>query len=284
VEYGHIYCCALLLLKTPFKERKSTLKISIVTISFNQADYLKKCIDSVLSQRFNDLEYIVVDPGSTDGSREIIESYGDRLIKVFEKDNGAADGLNKGFSRATGDIFGFINSDDELLPGALEKVANAFRTNSQTGAISGCGYFVDASGAFIKSITPSKFTAWRYAYGAVSVFQQGTFFRSEWFKKAGGFNTENRTCWDGELFLHMSLAGARFNTIGEELAIFRLHDASITGSGRLNELYARDADRIFRSALKRPRSERDRYIAILAKLRKWLFEPSWLIRRIARLR
>ncbi|MCQ3823145.1 glycosyltransferase, partial [Streptococcus agalactiae] len=76
---------------------------------------------------------------------------GDRLIKVFEKDNGAADGLNKGFSRATGDIFGFINSDDELLPGALEKVANAFRTNSQTGAISGCGYFVDASGAFIKS-------------------------------------------------------------------------------------------------------------------------------------
>ncbi|PMX34065.1 hypothetical protein C1Y26_29800 [Pseudomonas sp. MPR-R2A7] len=71
------------------------MKISIVTISFNQADYLKKCIDSVLSQHFNDLEYIVVDPGSTDGSREIIESYGDRLIKVFEKDTGAADGLKE---------------------------------------------------------------------------------------------------------------------------------------------------------------------------------------------
>lgn len=260
------------------------MKISIVTISFNQAEYLKKCIDSILSQNFKDLEYIVVDPGSNDGSREIIESYGDQLIKVFEKDSGAADGLNKGFSRATGDIFGFINSDDELLPGALEKVADAFRTNSRTGVISGCGYFVDASGAFLKSITPSQLTPWRYAHGAVSVFQQGTFFRSEWFRKVGGFNVENRTCWDGELFLDMALAGAHFKTIGEELAIFRLHDASITGSGRLNELYARDADRLFRSALKRPRSARDRYIAILARLRKWLFEPSWLIRRMARLR
>jgi len=260
------------------------LKISIITISFNQADYLKKCIDSVLSQNIKDLEYIVVDPGSTDGSREIIEAYGDKLIKVFEKDAGAADGLNKGFSRATGEIFGFINSDDELLPGALEKVADAFLKNSQAGAISGCGYFVDASGAFLKSITPSQFTPWRYVHGAVSVFQQGTFFRSDWFRKVGGFNTDNRTCWDGELFLGMALAGAHFKTIGEELAIFRLHEASITGSGRLNELYAMDADRLFRSALKRPRSERDRYIDILAKLRKWLFEPSWLIRRIARLR
>lgn len=284
MEYSAIHFSTLLLLKTYFKERKITLKISIITISFNQAEYLKKCIDSILSQKFKDLEYIVVDPGSNDGSREIIESYGDQLIKVFEKDSGAADGLNKGFSRATGDIFGFINSDDELLPGALEKVAHAFRTNSRAGVISGCGYFVDASGAFLKSITPSQLTPWRYAHGAVSVFQQGTFFRSEWFRKVGGFNVENRTCWDGELFLDMALAGAHFKTIGEELAIFRLHDASITGSGRLNELYARDADRLFCSALKRPRSARDRYIDILARLRKWLFEPSWLIRRMARLR
>ena len=68
------------------------MKISVVTISFNQAAYLGWCIDSVLSQDYPDIEYIIVDPGSNDESREIIESYGDRIIKVFEKDAGAADG------------------------------------------------------------------------------------------------------------------------------------------------------------------------------------------------
>lgn len=260
------------------------MKISIVTISYNQAQYLKSCIESVLSQDVEGLEYIVVDPGSSDGSREIIESYGDRLIKVFEKDTGAADGLNKGFSKATGDIFGFINSDDELLPGALKKIARAFDMGSCVGAISGCGYFVDGSGNYLKSITPSRFTPWRYAHGAVSIFQQGTFFRSEWFNKIGGFNINNKTCWDGELFLEMALAGARFKTIGQELAIFRLHEASITGSGRLNDAYAKDSERLFRKALNRPRSRGDRYWVIIAKIRKWIFEPMWLLRRLTRIR
>ena len=95
------------------------MKISVVTISFNQAKYLRQCIDSVLNQNYQNIEYIIVDPGSTDGSRQIIESYGDRVIKIFEKDAGPADGLNMGFSRATGDIFYFINSDDYVLPGAF---------------------------------------------------------------------------------------------------------------------------------------------------------------------
>ena len=86
------------------------MKISVVTISYNQAGYLKQCIDSVLNQDYPDIEYIIVDPGSTDGSREIIESYGDRVIKIFEPDTGPANGLNKGFHRATGDIFYFIKA------------------------------------------------------------------------------------------------------------------------------------------------------------------------------
>jgi len=73
------------------------MKISIVTISFNQEKYLPACIDSILNQTDCELEYIVVDPGSQDGSRAIIDSYGDRIVKVYEKTNGPADGLNRGF-------------------------------------------------------------------------------------------------------------------------------------------------------------------------------------------
>ena len=107
------------------------MKISIVTISYNQEKYLRECIESILNQKDCELEYIVVDPGSTDGSRELIESYGDRILHVFERDNGPADGLNKGFAKATGDIYGFINSDDYLLPQALHHISQFFLQNSQ---------------------------------------------------------------------------------------------------------------------------------------------------------
>ncbi len=258
------------------------MKISIVTISYNQAEYLKRCIDSILSQDHDDIEYIVVDPGSTDGSREIIQSYGDRIIKVFEKDSGAADGLNKGFAHATGEILGFINSDDELLPGALRTISLAFKKNPRAGAISGCGYFIDATGERIKPIIPSKFTAKRYTLGSVTLFQQGTFFKRDDFVRVGGFNPNNKTCWDGELFLDMAISGTRFYTIPNNVAHFRIHASSITGSGRLNEPYARDSERLFSKVFKRSRSHSDKYLMLLARLCKFFLEPSWLFRRATR--
>ena len=92
------------------------MKVSIVTISFNQARFLRRAITSVLSQDYPDIEYIVVDPGSTDGSREIINAYGPRLASViFDPDDGPADGLNRGFQLATGDVLAYINADDALL-------------------------------------------------------------------------------------------------------------------------------------------------------------------------
>lgn len=258
------------------------MKISIVTISFNQSAYLRRCIDSILSQDYDDLEYIVVDPGSTDGSREIIQSYGDRIVKVFEKDAGAADGLNKGFAHATGEILGFINSDDELLPGALRAISLAFKQHPTAGAISGCGYFIDAAGQRIKPIVPSKFTARRYALGAVTLFQQGTFFKKSAFIEVGGFNKDNKTCWDGELFLDIAMTGKRFFTIPNDVALFRIHDASITGSGRLNEPYARDSERLFSKVFMRNRSHSDKYLMLFARLCKCVLEPSWLFRRATR--
>src|SRR5215469_3817006 len=103
------------------------MKITIVTLSFNQRDYLKEAIESIVGQHYPELEYIIVDPGSRDGSRELIEQFGSAVtIRLFEPDKGPADGLIKGFNLATGGIYGFINSDDALMPGALKRVADFF--------------------------------------------------------------------------------------------------------------------------------------------------------------
>src|SRR5215469_16483294 len=123
------------------------MKISVVTLSFNQGAFLARAIESVISQGYTDLEYIIVDPGSTDGSREIIQKYVHQIsCVILEKDNGAADGLNKGFSRANGDVYGFLNADDLLLPGSLQQVAEFFRRNPHYDIGFGNGYIIDGEG------------------------------------------------------------------------------------------------------------------------------------------
>lgn len=258
------------------------MKITIVTISYNQAKFLEQAIVSVINQNYPDLEYIVVDPGSTDGSREIIEKHRKNISKIiFDKDDGAADGLNKGFDVATGDVFGFLNSDDEFLPNALSTVASYMGGNPKVDVVAGCGYFIDGNGVRMRRIVSSKLTPWLYVHGAVSVFQQGTFFRARYYKKVGGFNTDNKTCWDGELFLDMGLAGARFENISDDLAHFRLHEDGISGSGRLEEKFRIDSKRLFIKATGRERNAFDRVLDKLARVVKGLVAPTYYLQRIS---
>ena len=245
------------------------MKISIVTISFNQKKYLQQCIESILSQTDCDLEYIVVDPGSTDGSRELIESYGASIVKVFEPDNGPADGLIKGFSRATGDIYGFINSDDYLLAGALGQVTNYFNTNGLSCFVTGLGYTEDDKGQLTK-IYPRRLTPANMLHRAAILFQQATFFPAALYKQVGGFNSQNATCWDYELFLQLLLAGAQHEVLGQDMAVFRLHPASISGSGRLTNLYLQDLDKLFLEVYGRNRALRDRAFTTLLRVKREL--------------
>jgi len=122
------------------------MKFSIVTISFNQAEFLERAILSVLNQDHDDIEYIVVDPGSTDGSRDIIERYRDRIDRiVFKPDRGAAEGLNNGMEGASGEILGFLNSDDVLMPGAISQIVHAFQANPDIDLVTGHAYIIDAT-------------------------------------------------------------------------------------------------------------------------------------------
>jgi glycosyltransferase involved in cell wall biosynthesis len=257
-------------------------KVSIVTISYNQCAFLERAIQSVLAQDYAEIEHIVVDPGSTDGSRDIIERYHSHISKaVLEPDRGPVDGLNKGFSVATGEVFGYLNADDELLPGAISKAAEAFATHPEADVIYGHGYMVDAEGSVLRRIRSAPFSLWRCAFGASVVLQQSTFFRRSAFLDVGGFNLANRTCWDGELLVRFSQSGKRFKLVNDYWSLFRIHGGSISGSGRLNDQYARDQTRIFQDIMGRPPgAPLDGLRSLLAKIAKWSLDPVTPVQRI----
>src|SRR5450432_2074637 len=121
------------------------LRISVVTPSYQQAQFLERTIKSVLDQNYPNLEHIVIDGGSKDGSVEIIQKYADRFAYwVSERDKGHGDALNKGFSRCTGDILCWLNSDDTFLPGALHRVAEAAEKDPAANFFFGDIHFIDA--------------------------------------------------------------------------------------------------------------------------------------------
>ena len=250
----------------------SRLRISIVTLSFNQARFLDAAIASIVDQGFADLDYIVVDPGSTDGSRAIIEARRHQINTVLlDPDKGPADGLNNGFAAATGDIFGYINADDLLLPGALVTIARYFTQNPDIDAILGNGILINADGSTRRQMKSSRFSLTDLGHGAMTFVQQGHFFRKSVFP---GFNIANRTCWDGEMLVDMALNGARFRNVPEQLGAFRLYGDTITGSGRLAEAMKIDTARYKAKALGRPPAPSDRMVAPLRLLARRLADPA----------
>jgi glycosyltransferase involved in cell wall biosynthesis len=257
-------------------------KVSIVTISFNQAQFLERAIRSVLEQDYPDIEYIVVDPGSTDGSRDIIERYRSRISRViYEPDRGPADGLNKGFAPATGDIFGFLNSDDVLLRGAVRS-AVAFLNANDVDVVSAHAAVIDAEDRHLRMAYSEPFSFKMFAYRACVLVQPSTFFRREVFERAQGFNVENKATWDGELWVDMALSGARFALADEVWSGFRLHSQSITSTKKLQQREEEDFQRMFRKILGRDSSGTDWLVAFACRVRKHLRSPRALYERIVR--
>lgn len=255
-------------------------RLSIVTISFNQGKYLRQCLESVLSQKTDQVEYIVVDPGSTDGSREILNAYRSGIDHlVLEKDDGPADGLNKGFARACGDIGYFLNSDDLLLPGAIPRMLTFWDSRPGIDVALGEAWLIDGQGRPLRRLRPALVTPERLLDGRATPVQQGISFRMEAFRAVGGFRVENRSCWDTELLFDLSLAQKSFELQRERLGAFRLYDASLTGGvaghahqQRLLEDFARMAARL--PPNRRPLPPR------LARVAKHARNPFFLAERL----
>jgi glycosyltransferase involved in cell wall biosynthesis len=203
-----------------------TPKLTVITPSLNQAAFIERTLRSVLDQGYENLEYIVVDGGSTDGSVEIIQRYSDRLAWwVSEPDRGQTHALNKGLARATGGIVAYVNSDDYYLPGAFDAAVGALEVSSALWAV-GAARFVDRSGRLLHHWRPEHPTKPRHLWildpwGAP---QPATFWRREVFERYGPFRQDLHYVFDIELGLRLVLAGELPALIDRELAVRVEHD------------------------------------------------------------
>ena len=194
-------------------------KISVITITFNSAATLEETILSVTSQDYPDLEYVIIDGGSTDGTLDIIRKYQDKIqIVVSEPDRGISDAFNKGIARATGEIVGIINSDDILLPGALQKVADSY--DPKVDVYSGHILFwdVDTDETF-PSYPDVAFDTLRLQY---NVAHPARFIRKDAYERYGLYREDLRYMMDIELLCRFYKQGASFLLVDSPLAKFRI--------------------------------------------------------------
>lgn len=206
-------------------------KISIVTPSFNQGAYLEQTIRSVLDQNYPNLEFIIMDGGSTDNSKEIIEKYQNKLYYwVSESDNGQVDAISCGFEKSTGDILAYINSDDYYLPGSLKKIASVFMNHFDIQWVtSEKGLFIDENGRALKNISYPRPTLNNMIYLGNSIFQPSTFWRRDLYDRCRGLNPEYSYSFDYDLFLRFAEISEPFIVKGN-LSAFRSHNSSKTNT------------------------------------------------------
>ena len=206
-------------------------RISIVTPSYNQGEYLEATLRSVLDQGYPDLEYIVIDGGSTDGSVDIIRRYEDQLASwVSEPDEGQADALAKGFARATGDVFGWLCSDDLLKPGSLWLAGAFFRLDPGLSMVYGDTEYLYPDG----SVKWKPRVSWDYEtllYAFNMVPQPSCFFSASVYQSLGGLDTTLNYAMDYDLFIRMGPSAGVVH-VPTVLSSYRLHPSSKTVSER----------------------------------------------------
>jgi len=259
-------------------------KITIVTPSYNQGRFLEQTILSVIGQQYPDLEYIIMDGGSTDNSVEIIKKYESHLAHwKSEKDRGQADALNKGFALATGRIFGWLNSDDFYLPGTLAFVAEQLDARQPELLFGNCLHFVDNQQRAYGSDVRSEHDK-RDLRLADYIIQPSSFWTREAWLKAGVLDESLHFGFDWDWFIRAMKAGVAFKAEDRYLSAYRIHDEHKTAVGgdkrhiELASVLGRHVgskyERMFLRCLARP---------TIAFSRKWLsllrltrFEPVLL--------
>ncbi len=206
------------------------LKISIITVSYNQEKFIEENIRSIIDQNYQNVEHIIIDANSTDGTIDILHKYNKNIDWISETDNGQSEGLNKGFEKASGEIIGWINSDDRLAPGALHKVAQFFSRNPDEIAVVGDQALINEEGEIIHII---KSRAYNYDYllnFAKSITQNSIFFRRDVFDMIGYLDESLNYTMDLDFFIRMT-GIKKIPYLPDTLAEFRIHPNSKTAKG-----------------------------------------------------
>lgn len=202
--------------------------VSIVTPSYNQAEYLEKTILSVLDQTYSKIEYIIIDGGSTDGSKEIIKRYSDRIAYwVSEPDAGQTDAINKGFAQANGQILAWLNSDDTYEPHAVAEAVAYLQSHLEVGLLYGDTNFIDAQDRKIGVFPAAQTNYRRLRQGYVHVAQQASFWRAELWKQVGPLDPSFYFAMDYDLWVRLA-AVSKVKYLPRTWANFRLHSGAKT--------------------------------------------------------
>jgi glycosyltransferase involved in cell wall biosynthesis len=238
-----------------------TPRLTIITPSYNQAEFIERTIRSVLDQGYENLEYFVVDGGSTDGSPSIIKRYEDRLAWwVSEPDRGQTHAINKGIRRATGNVIAFINSDDYYLPGAFEAVASALEP-SPAAWIAGAVRCETPTGQELELWRPQKPWGGRHWWllSTWGVPQAATFWRRECFERYGVFREDMHYVFDTEYGLRLAIAGELPARIDRPLAVRVIYEGAKSWDRSPGSPFYREQERLielFSSQLTRSESTR----------------------------
>ncbi len=210
--------------------------VSVITPSFNQGRFIEETIQSVLSQDYPNIEYLVIDGGSTDNTLEILRKYDDKLTWVSEPDKGQTDAINKGFKRARGEIICWLNSDDTYEPGAISKAVEYFLAHPDVMLVYGEGNEIDETGGLIQRFPATQeFDLWALIYIWDYILQPTTFFRKEIFDVIDLPDENLHWCMDWDLWIRI---GCRFKIAYVDcvFANSRIYSATKTGSGGIKRL------------------------------------------------
>jgi GT2 family glycosyltransferase len=205
---------------------------SVVTPSYNQGQFIRATIESVLSQRIADLQYLVIDGGSTDGTVAILKEFGDRLSFISEQDEGTGDAVNKGLALCTAEIIGWLNSDDIYYPETLLRVADLFRLHPEIDIIYGRAHHIDEHGTILEEY-PTEEWSFEALINHCIISQPAAFFRRAVVERFGPLEITHKYCVDYEFWIRLAGKGARFLFVPEFFAATRLHNQAKTCASRL---------------------------------------------------
>jgi glycosyltransferase involved in cell wall biosynthesis len=207
-------------------------RITVVTPSFNQGPFIKEAIESVVNQNFSNVEHLIIDGGSSDQTLNILKhgtagSEWGHVTWSSEPDNGQSAALNKGFRLATGEIVGWLNSDDRYRAGCFEAAVRAFALNPEVDIVYGDYTLMNESGSIIKTCQEIEFNRFVLNYHRVLYIPTtATFFRRRIFTEENWLNEDLHYAMDADFFIRLAAQGYRFKHIPTLMADFRLHPES----------------------------------------------------------